>query len=201
MKIITVAHQKGGVGKTTLALNLSACFAQGLKVGVLDVDLQGSLTGVKDDLENITFVPFNGKLETLKKLDFDIFIIDTPPYLTDKLSELFSISDFVLIPTKVSFADVMAVRATIDLLKQAVNKRPQLKYGIVLNMVKPRTGLNDEIKDVLADYQVPVLQTTIAERVSYIRSFVTSGIFNTEDEKAKEEITHLADEILTNLGI
>ena len=201
MKIITVAHQKGGVGKTTLALNLSACFAQGLKVGVLDVDLQGSLTGVKDDLENITFVPFNGKLETLKKLDFDIFIIDTPPYLTDKLSELFSISDFVLIPTKVSFADVMAVRATIDLLKQAVNKRPQLKYGIVLNMVKPRTGLNDEIKDVLADYQVPVLQTTIAERVSYIRSFVTSGIFNTEDEKAKEEITHLADEILTNLGV
>jgi len=201
MKIITVAHQKGGVGKTTLALNLSACFAQGLKVGVLDVDLQGSLTGVKDDLENITFVPYNGKLETLKKLDFDIFIIDTPPYLTDKLSDLFSISDFVLIPTKVSFADVMAVRATIDLLKQAEKKRPQLVYGVVLNMVKPRTALNEEIREVLGQYQVPILQTGISERVSYIRSFVTSGIFNTEDEKAKEEIAQLADEILVKLGM
>ena len=200
MKIITVAHQKGGVGKTTLALNLSACFAQGLRVGVLDVDLQGSLTGVQQDLENITFVPFNGKLETLKKLDFDIFIIDTPPYLTDKLSDLFSISDFVLIPTKVSFADVMAIKATIELLKQAEHKRPNLHHGIVLNMVKPRTVLNEEIRDILKSYNVPVLETTIAERVSYIRSFVTSGIFNTEDEKAKEEITLLADEILTHLG-
>lgn len=201
MKIITVAHQKGGVGKTTLALNLSACFAQGLKVGILDVDLQGSLTGVKDDLENITFVPYNGKIESIKNLDFDIFIIDTPPYLSDKLSELFSISDFVLIPTKVSFADVMAVRATVELLQQAEQKRPQLQYGIVLNMVKARTGLNEEIKDILKDYNVPVLETTIAERVSYIRSFVTSGIFNTEDEKAKDEISQLADEILTRLGL
>ena len=201
MKIITVAHQKGGVGKTTLALNLSACFAQGLKVGILDIDLQGSLSGVQQDLENITFVPYNGKLETLKKLDFDIFIIDTPPYLTDKLSELFSISDFVLIPTKVSFADVMAIKATVELLRQAEDKRPQLKYGVVLNMVKPRTALNEEIKDILTDYNVPLLQTTIAERVSYIRSFVTSGVFNTEDEKAKEEITQLADEILTQLGM
>jgi chromosome partitioning protein len=201
MKIITVAHQKGGVGKTTLALNLSACFAQGLKVGILDVDLQGSLTGVKDDLENITFVPYNGKLETLNKLDLDIFIIDTPPYLTEKLSDLFLISDFVLIPTKVSFADVMAVRATINLLKQTEKKRPELVYGVVLNMVKPRTALNEEIREVLAAYDVPILQTSISERVSYIRSFVTSGIFNTEDEKAKEEIAHLADEILIKLGM
>lgn len=82
MKIITLAHQKGGVGKATLALNLAACFAQGLKVGLLDTDVQGSLSGIKGDLDNITFVPFDGQLSRLTEQPFDILIVDTPPYLT-----------------------------------------------------------------------------------------------------------------------
>lgn len=201
MKIITVAHQKGGVGKTTLALNLAACFAQGLKVGVLDTDLQGSLSSIKDDLDNITFVPFNGQLSHLTEQPFDMLIIDTPPYLTNQLPELFAVSDFVLVPSKVGFFDVMAIKATIELLKQAEQKRPQLKYGVVLNMVKPRTGLNKSVQEILSTYGANLLTTTIADRVSYTRSALTSGVFGSEDEKAKEEITVLADEILTTLGL
>lgn len=79
MKIITVAHQKGGVGKTTLALNLAACFAQGLNVGVLDTDLQGSLSSIQSELDNITFVPFDGQITHLTEQPFDVLIIDTPP--------------------------------------------------------------------------------------------------------------------------
>ncbi|GAB3743356.1 AAA family ATPase [Spirosoma lituiforme] len=201
MKIITVAHQKGGVGKTTLALNLAACFAQGLSVGVLDTDIQGSLSGIKDDLDSITFVPFDGQLSRLIEQSFDILIVDTPPYLTNQLPELFAISDFVLVPSKVGFFDVMAIKATTEFLKQAKQKRPQLKYGVVLNMVKPRTGLNKSIKDVLSDYGAVLLTTTISDRVSYTRSAITSGIFSSDDEKAKEEIASLADEILTMLGL
>lgn len=78
MKIITVAHQKGGVGKTTLTLNLAACFSQGLNVGVLDTDLQGSLSGIQDELDTITFVPYDGQLNRLTEQPFDILIIDTP---------------------------------------------------------------------------------------------------------------------------
>ena len=201
MKIITVAHQKGGVGKTTLALNLAACFAQGLSVGVLDTDVQGSLSSIKDELEGITFVPFDGKLDQLAKQPFDILVVDTPPYLTNQLPDLFAVSDFVLVPSKVGFFDVMAIKATIELLAQAEQKRPQLKYGVVLNMVKPRTALNKSVQEILSSYGAILLTTTIADRVSYTRSALTSGVFGSDDEKAKEEITSLADEILTALGL
>ena len=201
MRIITVAHQKGGVGKTTLALNLAACFAQGLRVGVLDTDVQGSLSSIKDELDGITFVPFDGKLDQLAKQPFDILVVDTPPYLTNQLPDLFAVSDFVLVPSKVGFFDVMAIKATIELLAQAEQKRPQLKYGVVLNMVKPRTGLNRSVQEILSSYGAVLLATTIADRVSYTRSALTSGVFGSDDEKAKEEITSLADEILTTLGL
>lgn len=201
MKIITVAHQKGGVGKTTLVLNLAACFAQGLSVGVLDTDLQGSLSGIKDELDTVTFVPFDGQLGRLTEQRFDMFIIDTPPYLTNQLPDLFAVSDFVLVPSKVGFFDVMAIKATIEFLKQAQQQRPELKYGVVLNMVKPRTGLNKSVQQILNDYGATLLTTTISDRVSYTRSAITSGVFASDDEKAKEEVTNLADEILTILGL
>lgn len=201
MKIITVAHQKGGVGKTTLTLNLAACFAQGLNVGVLDTDLQGSLSGIQDELDSITFVPFDGQLNRLTEQPFDILIIDTPPYLTNQLPDLFAVSDFVLVPSKVGFFDVMAIKATIEFLKQAQQQRPELKYGVVLNMVKPRTGLNKSVQGILNDYGAILLTTTVSDRVSYTRSAITSGVFASDDEKAKEEITGLADEILTALGL
>lgn len=201
MKIITVAHQKGGVGKTTLVLNLAACFAQGLSVGVLDTDLQGSLSGIKDELGVITFVPFNGQVKDLTEQPFDILIIDTPPYLSDQLSDLFAISDFVLVPSKVGFFDVMAIKATIELLKQAEQKRPLLKYGVVLNMVKPRTGLNKSVQKILSDYGANLLTTTVSDRVSFTRSAITTGVFSGQDEKAKKQVTALADEILTILGL
>jgi chromosome partitioning protein len=95
----------------------------------------------------------------------------------------------------------MAVKATIEFLKHAKQKRPQLKYGVVLNMVKPRTGLNKSVQDILNDYGATLLTTTISDRVSYTRSALTNGVFSSDDEKAKEEITGLADEILTALGL
>ncbi len=201
MKIITIAHQKGGVGKTTLALNLAACFREGLRVGLLDTDLQGSLTGLGDLLEGVELIPFDNDPSGLRKLQKDILIIDTPPYLTAQLSALFGVSDFVLVPSKVGFLDVMAVRATISLIKEAQQKHPTLLAAIVLNMVKPRTTINDEVREILGGYDMPLMKTSISDRVSYTRSPIMSGVFMGEDERAKAEITALADEILALLGI
>jgi chromosome partitioning protein len=201
MKIITVAHQKGGVGKTTLALNLAACFKDDLRVGLLDTDVQGSLSGLMDMLEGIELIPFNNDLASLRAVEKDILIIDTPPYLTNQLPALFEASDFVLVPSKVGFLDVMAVRATIQMLKEVQTRKKELKAAIVLNMVKPRTNMNDEIREILKDYDIPVLKTAISDRVSYARSPIMSGVFAGDDEKAKTEITALADEIFSFLEL
>jgi chromosome partitioning protein len=201
MKIITVAHQKGGVGKTTLALNLAACFKDDLRVGLLDTDVQGSLSGLVDMLEGIELIPFNNDLASLRTVEKDILIIDTPPYLTNQLPALFEASDFVLVPSKVGFLDVMAVRATIQMLKEVQTRKKELKAAIVLNMVKPRTNMNDEIREILKDYDIPVLKTAISDRVSYSRSPIMSGVFAGDDDKAKAEITALADEIFSFLEL
>jgi chromosome partitioning protein len=198
MKIITVSHQKGGVGKTTLALNLAAAFRNGgLNVGILDTDVQGSLTGIADELEGINFVPAE-QLGNIGSLTFDILIIDTPPYLMDTLSDLFSISDYVLVPSKTGFFDILAIRATLGIIRKVQEQNPDLKYGVVLNMLKSNTSLTDDIIGILEGYEANVLNTKIFDRVAYMRSSITNGVFSTDDTKAHAEILSLTDEILSS---
>ena len=200
MKIITVAHQKGGVGKTTLTLNLAASLKNGgLKVALLDIDLQGSLVGISDQLEDISFVQPD-ELSNIGTLPYDVLIIDTPPYLINSLNDLFAISDYVLIPSKVGFFDVMAIRATLAIIREAQKSKPDLKYGVVLNMLKSRTSITDDIRQILDSYEAKVLKTVILDRVSYTRSSITNGVFSTEDTKAHDEIIALTNEILDEMN-
>ncbi|MDN3584919.1 ParA family protein [Mucilaginibacter flavus] len=198
-KIITVAHQKGGVGKSTLAMNLAVCFQDQLSVALVDTDLQGSLLQIKDDLPGLAVVG-KDQLQDIKKLDYDLIIVDTPPYLSNKLPELFSLSDFILIPTKAGFFDVMAIRSTIALVNDAQVKNPDIKAGIVMNMIKPRSGITKEVSGLLEDMATPVLETLIHDRVSIARSSITAGALQGSDAKAKSEITSLAEEIVNRIS-
>jgi chromosome partitioning protein len=198
-KIITVAHQKGGVGKSTMALNLALCFQDQLKVALVDSDLQGSIYHVKDDFPGLEIL-LAEKVSDIPKLDYDLIIVDTPPYLSNKLADLFIISDFVLVPTKAGFFDVMAIRSTLALIKSSHSKNAQLKAGIVLNMIKPRSAITKDITVLLQSLGTPLLKTMVHDRVSITRSSMTSGILKTTDAKAKEEITSLAEEIVNHIS-
>jgi chromosome partitioning protein len=199
-KIITIAHQKGGVGKSTLALNLAICFQDQLNVVLVDTDLQGSIIDLKEDLPAVTILQ-EDNFEAIRNLKHDLIIIDTPPYLSSRLPELFLISDYVLIPTKAGFFDVMAIRSTIALVKEAQSQHRDLKSGVVLNMIKHRSGVTLEIQDLLKNLDVPVLNTIIHDRVSFTRSPITGGVLTGTDLKAKEEITSLAEEIVDSLSL
>jgi len=198
-KIITIAHQKGGVGKSTLALNLALCFRDQLSVALTDTDLQGSIYHMREDLPGLAIIGTDG-LGDIQNLTVDLVIVDTPPYLSSRLPELFLHSDFILVPTKAGFFDVMAIRSTLALVKEAQAKAPHIKAGIVLNMVKPRTGITRDVTGLLETLGTPLLRTMIHDRVSIARSPMTSGILNGTDFKAKEEIMGLAEEIVGKIG-
>ncbi len=194
-KIITIAHQKGGVGKSTLAINLALCFQYQLSVALVDTDLQGSLYHLKEEFPGLTIIGLD-KLEDIQQLDHDLVVIDTPPYLFNRLAELFSHSDLILVPTKAGFFDVMAIRSTLALIHEAQTQQPHIKAGIVLNMIKHRWGINKDITALLAEMGTPLIKSIIHDRVSIARSSITGGILNGGDPKAKDELMALAEEIV-----
>ncbi len=200
-RIITLAHQKGGVGKSTLALNLAYCFQIGLKVGLVDADLQGSLRSLQLMVDGINLIDVIDDFSNLKSQPFDVILVDTPPYLSNRLPELFLQSDFILVPTKAGFFDMMAIKSTLALIQDTMKDRPDLKAGIVFNMIKGRSSITSEIRSLTKDFTIPVLQSMISDRVSFTRSAISGGVLQTADEKAKTEMIELTEEILSLLGL
>ncbi|MCD8739104.1 ParA family protein [Mucilaginibacter roseus] len=198
-KIITIAHQKGGVGKSTLAINLALFFRDQLSVALVDTDLQGSLYHIREDFPDMVIIGAD-KLEDIQKLSYDLIIVDTPPYLSNRLPELFRYSDFILVPTKAGFFDVMAIRSTLALIREAQKLSPHVKAGIVFNMVKPRSGITREVAELLQSMGMPLLNTRVHDRVSIARSSMTAGILNSTDSRAKEEIMALTEEVVERIS-
>ena len=200
-KIITLAHQKGGVGKTTLTLNLAYSMQEQLNVAVIDLDIQGSISQLKPLIENVSIDIISGiDLNTIQSLPYDVVIIDTPPYLSSELPAVFSVSDLVIIPTKAGLVDLLAIRATIALLKKAKEERSKLVFSILFNMVKNNSTITAEIKELIDAYQTPVFNTRVSDKISFVRSIgINKGIYATDDHKSKEEIDELTNEIINLL--
>jgi chromosome partitioning protein len=191
-KIITVAHQKGGVGKSTLALNLAYRFGKNVRTALTDTDPQGSTMQLQSIVQGIDIIPFD---DTTFKGNYDIFFVDTPPYIMNTMMAIFLQSDLVLIPTKAGVPDIMAIRETVGLVRQAQTEKPELKAGIVLNMVKPRANITEQAREQLKEYGLPIL-AEVGDRVSYTNTFLTGGVDSGNDETAKREIDKLVNEIL-----
>lgn len=205
--IITVAHQKGGVGKSTLALNLTSYFSrQAVISAVVDADAQGSISsliqsfgenGSYGSVKLIERNNFKSFSDLVEMNEYDVLLIDTPPYLSTNLTEIFQISDFVLVPTKPAVFDMFAIEGTIGLINQAKKIKPKLKIGVVINMSAPGTKHVEEIRTYLKNKGIPVLDAEIAKRVEFERGLLYSdSIFDGHDEKAKKEISRLGNEII-----
>lgn len=209
--IITLAHQKGGVGKSTLATNLRGYFAGGgYKTALVDIDPQGSLSKLVAtfsdqegrDPENVivrgSFDTYSQLIELLSP--YDIAIIDTPPYLSKELEEVFEITNLILVPCKASPLDYLAIGDTLDLIRRTKERRPELIAAIVLTMTITGTDFTTSIRGELAKGDFPVLDTEIGNRVAYMRSLLRANtVLGDENRKAWEEIENLGNELITLL--
>lgn len=189
-KIILVTHQKGGVGKSTLTFNLAANLMGNAKVCILDMDNQGSLLNISG-LSSVPIFTSEKLTEKLKK-DYDFIFIDTPPYINEKISELCEIADIIIIPTKAGILDLLAIKSTIDIIKEA---NAENKALIVFNMVKPKTTLTEEIKKEIVDYNITISKNMISDLVSFSRSVLVNGV--EDNHTAQKQIDNLTKEILT----
>ena len=188
IKVVVLASQKGGAGKTTLAAHLAiAAEAAGAGPAVLlDTDPQGSLSAwwnVRHSdtpaLAPATIAELPGKLAALSRAGYALAFVDTPPAITDSIRSVIATADLVLIPTRPSPHDLRAVGSTVE-LAQAADK----PFAFIVMQAKPNTRLTVQAVTALSAHGV-VAQAIVHDRVDYAASMIDGRTVIETDRKGR----------------
>ena len=203
--ILSVINQKGGVGKTTLAISLAAAFAgRKQRVLLVDADPQGSaldwvaVRGAEAPFAAVGIPKPIVHLE-LPKLakDYDIMIIDGPPRIYEVARSAVMASDAVLIPVLPSQFDVWAAEETVKLLQECAAYKERLKAAFVINRKIANTAIGRDVVKALKQYPQPVLSSAVCQRVAFAESARGRTVLELDaDSAASKEIQSLAKEVL-----
>lgn len=202
--VITIAQQKGGAGKTTLAVSLAGEFLlRGQRVALLDTDPQGSLGrwfmarrdrgGEGLDFSTASAWGVSYECEKLRKIN-DLVIVDTPPKVDADLRPALREADLVLIPVASSLVDLWAIDGVLDLITR--ESRPAL---VVLNRWKSGTRLAEEVAQA-AEGKAEIAASRLGSRIVYAESLGQGrAVSDGPRTAARAEVAALADEVAARL--
>ncbi|MBK8175612.1 MAG: ParA family protein [Rhodospirillales bacterium] len=204
-KVLTIAQQKGGAGKTTLTAQIAVAFAAaGRRVALIDVDPQASLSRwykvrterPSDGLPPLTLSEVPGwKLATeidRLKHSSDLLLIDSPPHAETEAKVAVRCAALVLVPVQPSPMDLWATAPTVALAKAA-----SVPILVVLNRVQARSKLVETARKRLAEDGLPVARTALGNRMPFAASMLEgrSVVEASPKSVAASEIRSLAEEI------
>lgn len=188
MKVLVLASQKGGAGKTTIAahVGVAAELADAGPVVLIDTDPQGSLSAWWNSREadtpalaSTTLAELPEKLAALAKAGFKLAVIDTPPAITEAIRDVVKLADLVLIPTRPSPHDLRAVGSTVDIAQEVA--RP---FAFVVTQAKPTARLTVQAVAALSAHGA-VAPAIVHDRVDYAASMVDGRTVQETDQKGR----------------
>lgn len=195
--IISIINQKGGTGKTTVAVNLALAFLlDGYNVLVIDADKQGTATQFRDyrrglDKKQFPMVQISTPTiqQDVPKFNFDIIIIDAGGYDNKTFRGCMVVSDLIIVPCQPSGADLWSTETTFKILEEAREYNLKFKVYGLLNMIDSKTKVLKDIPDVVKDWKeqfnVEFFNTSLTAKVQYQYTFTDGlGIMEQKVDKA-----------------
>jgi chromosome partitioning protein len=206
--IISLVNQKGGVGKSTTAINLAASLARkNCKLVFIDTDPQGSAVRWHSIENNKAFEIkhhprpiFHQDLNELA-YDYDHVVIDAPPANSDITQSILAVTDLAIIPLSPSPVDMWSCDNTLEMINKQEKQNTSLKSKLLVCRKIPGTKLGREARGAMGVFDTEIFETELCQRVAYIEA-MNAGVSVMQyapNSKAAREVENFSQEIIEQM--
>ncbi len=208
--IISFVNQKGGVGKTTTAINLAISLKKkNYNLVFIDADPQGSAVQWHAIEGNKSFEilhhpsPIHATDIRQLSMNYDYVIIDAPPAIGDISKAILAVTDLAIIPLSPSALDVWSCWGTLKMIDEIRPLNSDIEVKLLINRKIPGTKIGRDSREAMKQFQMDVFNTELCQRVAFIDA-MTSGVSVMQyapHSKAAREIERLCEEIIPQVSM